>query len=304
MGNSKTSHIVTLAALGAGVGLFSTAAMAAAPTPTITVPATCSTGGLSSADFATLKTALSNAVKASNGGLGFNMWATIVAKDGTVCAVAFSGASFTDQWLASRVISAQKSTTANSLSLGAVSGASAKGKLALSTANLFSAVQPGGSLFGLQHSNPVAAAGAYGDTIKSDGFGLVYGGPTSAPSTTYGTGKDPMVEQVIGGVNVFGGGLALYDTKGRVGGVGVSGDTSCTDHMVAWRVRHALNLDLLNTDGISGPAALFAGDATHPDNIIFDITPNPTGGTGKSASGFGHPTCLNNPNPALLPPVQ
>lgn len=48
-----------------------------------------------------------------------------------------------------------------------------------------------------------------------------------------------MVDQKIGGVNVFGGALALYDTSGHlVGGLGVSGDTSCTDHVVAWKVRH------------------------------------------------------------------
>jgi hypothetical protein len=28
-----------------------------------------------------------------------------------------------------------------------------------------------------------------------------------------------------------------------------------------------------------------------PTNIIFDIVPNPNGGTGISAGGFGHPTC-------------
>ena len=42
---------------------------------------------------AVLRTALQTAVAASNGGLGNNMWATLVAIDGTVCAVAFSGAS-------------------------------------------------------------------------------------------------------------------------------------------------------------------------------------------------------------------
>ena len=46
---------------------------------------------------------------------------------------------------------------------------------------------------------------------------------------------------------------------------------------------------------IPGVAGIFAGDTAHPDNIIFDITPNPNGGTGKSATGFGHPTCLGNP---------
>jgi uncharacterized protein GlcG (DUF336 family) len=37
-----------------------------------------------------------------------------------------------------------------------------------------------------------------------------------------------MVGQKIGGVNVFGGGLALYNKYRQVvGAVGVSGDTSC-----------------------------------------------------------------------------
>src|SRR5689334_21141933 len=43
-----------------------------------------------------LKTAVTNVVAAAgNGGLGFNMWATLVATDGAVCAVAFSGQSYT-----------------------------------------------------------------------------------------------------------------------------------------------------------------------------------------------------------------
>jgi Haem-degrading len=172
---------------------------------------------------------------------------------------------------------------------------------------LYAATQPGGSLYGLSDSNPVAAAGAYGDRIDT-GTGA-YIGPLD--TTTYGTATDPMVGQVIGGINVFGGGLALYDGSRRVGGVGVSGDTSCTDHMVAWHLRHHLVLDLLATEGINGPASLFAGDTNHPDNIIWDITPNPNGGTGISTSGFGHPTCLNNPvinptthTPTSLPPVR
>ena len=46
-----------------------------------------------------LKTALMKAVATSNnnGGLGNNMWATLVSVDGTVCAVAFSGSDFTSQ---------------------------------------------------------------------------------------------------------------------------------------------------------------------------------------------------------------
>ena len=74
------------------------------------------------------------------------MWGTVVNRDGVVCAVAFTGNNRGDQWPGSRVISAQKANTANAFSLPA---------LALSTANLFTATQPGGSLFGLQASNPV-----------------------------------------------------------------------------------------------------------------------------------------------------
>ncbi len=290
------------------MGCLCSATALAAPAPLITVPGSCSTAGLSPADYAVFKAKLVTAVQAvGNGGFGFNMWATIVAKDGTVCAVAFSGTFPTHQWLASRVISAQKATTANSLSLGAVSGASTKGKFALATASLYSAVQPGGSLYGLADSNPVAAAGAYGDRIDLSTGAFI--GPANVAN--YGTLADPMVGQVIGGINVFGGGLAMFDSTKKVGGVGVSGDTSCTDHMVAWQLRHGLNLDLLATAGISGAAGAFSADVSHPDNIIWDITPNPSGGTGISATGFGHPTCFNNPgidpithSPTTLPQVQ
>jgi uncharacterized protein GlcG (DUF336 family) len=154
------------------------------------------------------------------------------------------------------VISAQKANTANAFSLNA---------LALSTANLFSAVQPGGSLFGLQESNPVDPAVAYG------------GRPAD-----YGTPHDFMIGKRIGGVNVFGGGLALYDARGRIiGAVGVSGDTSCADHNIAWKVRDFLGLDYV-PGGVS---------ATGDDNIIYDIT------SGVSAGGFGHPDCGNGERP-------
>jgi hypothetical protein len=122
-----------------------------------------------------LKAALVNVVAGGgNGGLGFNMWGTLVATDGTVCAVAFSGNVFVDQWLGSRVISAQKANTANAFSLGkgrtpATSLFGTAG-LALSTANLFTAVQPGGSLYGLQHSNPVDTEVAYGNGNGQPGF--------------------------------------------------------------------------------------------------------------------------------------
>jgi hypothetical protein len=113
-----------------------------------------------------------------------------------------------------------------------------------------------------------------------------------------------MVGSKIGGVNVFGGGLGLYTTsktpghQAIVGGLGVSGDTSCTDHDIAWRVRNAIGFDhLLGVGGVSG-------DPSRPDNIIYDITANPNGGTGNSAGGFGHPKCLNPPDQTKLPPVS
>ena len=220
-----------------------------------------------------LQSALNAAVATEGSGLNLHMWATLVNRDGVVCAVAFSGADRGAQWPGSRVISAQKANTANAFSLS---------RLSLSTANLYSAVQPGGSLFGLQESNPVDTDVAY-----------------QGPSENYGRANDPMVGQKIGGVNVFGGGLALYG-PGRVllGAVGLSGDTSCADHNIAWRVRDNLGLD--NLSGIGG----VSGDPLRPDNIIFDIRPNTSGGTGISPSGFGHPTCINTADPTNLPAVQ
>src|SRR5712691_1961420 len=102
---------------------------------------------------AALAGALATARAAANGGFDLDMWATVVNRDGVVCAVAFTGGNRGDQWPGSRVISAQKANTANAFSLPG---------LALSTANLYTAVQPGGSLFGLQESNPVNTAVAYG----------------------------------------------------------------------------------------------------------------------------------------------
>lgn len=158
-----------------------------------------------------------------NGGLGLDMWGTIVNKYGRVCAVASTGSNLNDQWLASRVISAQKAYTAVSLGNNAGSfGFAATDSFAFSTAGLYAATIPGGPLYGLQHSNPVDAKKAYA------------GNPNR-----FGKINDPMVGRYIGGVNVFGGGLALFDANDNlVGGVGVSGDTSCADHNIARRVRH------------------------------------------------------------------
>ncbi len=92
---------------------------------------------------AQLAAALATARGAANGGFNLDMWATVVNRDGIVCAVAFTGNDRGDQWPGSRVISAQKANTANAFSLPG---------LALSTANLYSAVQPGGSLSGCKQA--------------------------------------------------------------------------------------------------------------------------------------------------------
>lgn len=102
-----------------------------------------------------------------------------------------------------------------------------------------------------------------------------------------------MVGRKAGGVNVFGGGLALYDASGTlVGALGVSGDSSCADRIIAWKVRHHLNLD--NIPGGVGP------DGT--DNIVFDMEEDAKGNL-KSASGWGHPLCAEAAAPiaAALP---
>ena len=224
-----------------------------------------------------LRNALTSARNQQNGGFNLDMWATVVNRDGVVCAVAFTGSDRGDQWPGSRVISAQKANTANAFSLP---------NLALSTANLFSAVSPGGSLYGLQHSNPVDTRVAY-----------------RGPAADFGTPVDPMTGRRIGGVNVFGGGLALYAVHNNgvrvlLGAIGVSGDSSCADHNIAWRTRHALGLDHV-PGGVSG-------DSARPDNIVYDITPQLGQQEGVSPSGWGHPTCTPSATAlaGTLPPTR
>lgn len=203
-------------------------------------------------DHTQLSNALNSVVDGQNGGLSNEMWASVVDRDGIVCAVAFTGDDRGDQWPGSRVISAQKANTANAFSLPSDAGFGG----ALSSGNLYGTVLEQGSLLGLQFSNPVNPAVAYD------------GNPN-----LYGQTNDPLRGQRIGGVNVFGGGLALYDGADLLGGVGVSGDTSCTDHVTAWRLRDALGLDDV-PGGVS---------ATGDDNlnIATPVTPNT----------FEHPDC-------------
>jgi uncharacterized protein GlcG (DUF336 family) len=241
------------------------AAVSLSPSTVLAVEASCARimgligeGGLQSALITALGGNTNNAD--ANTGLPLAQWAAVVDRDGNVCSVVFSGPDRQSQWPASRAISMQKANAANSLSLDG---------LALSTANLWAATQPGGSLFGLQFSNPVDTGAAY-----------------KGPATEFGTDTgDPAVGERVGGINVFGGGLALYSQSGVIGGLGTSGNTSCADHIIGWKTRNALGLDFV-PGGVS---------PTGDDNIIFDIVdakPAKTGGPSTvSASGFGHPLC-------------
>ena len=90
----------------------------------------------------------------------------------------------------------------------------------------------------------------------------------------------------MGGVNLFGGGVALYNANGvKIGALGASGDTSCRDHTVAYRMRLALgfNANKPNDDGLllgDPPAGLFQ----QPSCGVNDPTTSPDNG---SASDFG-----------------
>lgn len=201
-----------------------------------------------------LERALHESVHASggpeNGGLPVNEWAAVVDRAGAVCAIARSGAKAGDQWLGSRAIAVEKAGTANSFDLDT---------FAISTAQLWAASQPGGSLYGANVSSPAVAIDLY-----------------AGPLSSWGTQSDPLNGETVGGVIVFGGGLGLYDGKEVVGGLGASGNTSCADHNIAWRIREKLHLDKVP----NGPSP------QHNDEIIYDVGPD-----GKSASGWGHPEC-------------
>lgn len=201
-------------------------------------------------------------------GFGLPMWTTMVDETGKVCHVYSTASSFPNTgsaagnsaWLGSRVISAQKANTANAFSLD---------NLAISTGAISVAVYPGGSLYGLQHSNPVDTTAAYGSI--GDG-------------STLGTESDPLTGTHIGGVNVFGGGVALYNSEGvKIGAIGASGDTSCRDHTMAYMIRKTLQLDTTpNDDGlelVATPEALFQQPACGVND--------PTGAVAGAADDYG-----------------
>jgi uncharacterized protein GlcG (DUF336 family) len=175
------------------------------------------------------------------GGLfhGTRMWGAVVNRDGRLCAFATSTHDPTQVWPGSQAIAKSKAYTANAFSLDT---------LALSTARLYTFTQPGHSLWSLGQSN-------------------LFDPEFLAPPGGQGGGKN----KIVGGLIFFGGGVPLYNNGKIVGGLGVSGDTSCTDHEIAKRVR-----DLAGLNPPGGPA-------------VDDITYSSVDG----ASVFTHPLCPN-----------
>jgi uncharacterized protein GlcG (DUF336 family) len=222
--------------IAAGLGLVGVLGLSMAAWTTI--PPNCS--GLPTEGQ--LRTLLNRAPTTGGnaGGLfgGTRMWGAVVNRDGEVCAVVTSTSDATQVWPGSQAIAKAKAYTANAFSLDA---------LALSTARLYTFVQPGHSLFSLNWSNPFNP-----DELAAPGFG---------------GGGHPLA----GGLITFGGGVPLYVGGKIVGGLGISGDTSCTDHEIAKRVR-ALG-------GMNPPGGANADDIIYP-NI-------------DGASPFGHPLCPN-----------
>lgn len=176
-----------------------------------------------------------------NGGIfGPNrMWSAIVDRHGKLCIINKVG----DAWPGSRAIAVAKAYTANAFSNDA---------LALSTANLYAATQPGGSLYGLNNSNPFNPE----FLGKGEGYG-----------------------KTTGGIITFGGGVPLYMGGKVIGGLGVSGDSACADHAIAYRMRRLAKLD-----GV--PAGV---GPNNTDNIVY---------AAGTPSGFEHPHCFPSDLPA------
>ena len=128
-------------------------------------------------------------------------------------------------WPGSLAIAKAKAYTANAFSLDS---------MPLSTARLYTLTQPGHSLWGIAASNPFVA------------------GNLVPPSQGPGSGN-PRVE---GGLISFGGGVPLYRNGKIVGALGVSGDTACTDHETAKRMRNAA--------GLNPPGGDHVDDITYP----------------------------------------
>lgn len=146
------------------------------------------------------------------------MWIAIVDRRGVLC-VLTSSADPMDVQPGSEYLSSAKAFTAMAFS---------NRLLPFSTANLQLLTQPGHSLYGLPNAIPMA--------------------PNAIEPTERAV---PRREKVVGGLVAYAGGVPLYDRNGwLIGGLGVSGDTACTDHEVAKRLR-----DLAGLNPPGGPLA-------------------------------------------------
>jgi uncharacterized protein GlcG (DUF336 family) len=161
-----------------------------------------------------------------------------VNRDGELCAANTSTSDPTQVWPGSQAIAKSKAYTANAFSLDT---------FALSTARLYTFTQPGHSLWSLGHSN-------------------VFDPKALAPPS----GNDGGKNQINGGQIFFGGGVPIYSGGKIIGGLGVSGDTSCADHEIAKRVR--------NLAGLNPAGGMLA------DDIVYSPPDAP--------SVFAHPVCL------------
>lgn len=162
-------------------------------------------------------------------------WAAIVNRQGAICAAVASTDDPASAWPGSQAIAKAKAYTANAYSTDT---------MALSTARLYTLTQPGHSLWGVAQPNA---------------FDVSCLEPPSDANRTNG--------RVCGGSIAFGGGVALYRNKTRIGGLGLSGDTACTDHEIAKRIRHLANLDPEKgqfADDITFSSADGASPYTHP----------------------------------------
>jgi len=189
-----------------------------------------------------LRAAMLASVSPTAGGLfnGARMWGAVVNRDGELCGYITTTTDPTQVWPGSQAIAKAKAYTANAFSLDV---------LALSTANLYTFTQPGHSLNSLGQSN------------------LFNTQALAPPAGGGGTAS----QQITGGLIFFGGGVALYRNGKVVGGLGISGDTACTDHEIAKRTRDNLGM---NPPG--GPTA---------DDIVYSPPDAP--------SVFAHPQCIN-----------
>ncbi len=170
------------------------------------------------------------------GGLfnGERSWVAVVDRAGRLCAATTSTDDPYGVWPGSQSIAKAKAYTANAFSVD---------PMPLSTARLYTFTQPGHSLWSLGQANPY------------DPEALI------APDAKIDRGE------IAGGLIFFGGGLPLYREGKVIGGLGVSGDTSCTDHEIAKRVRDQARMNPpkgAQADDIQYSSKDKPGPFTHP----------------------------------------